>query len=1239
MAKKLSKAKAREMLHNPPHGKPLTDRQRRYFGAVANSQKGGEIAMFNPDTGGEEEEKNTTPEEKKEQKKRARIIANSQFPEFKEEYERTKKQYEKFYPGGIEFVEARGYNELKKAFGQVAPEEDIIMMAHYNPDAMYGVPVSDPTYQTLDAPKGATLASLFKGLQEKGYTGNCYMGICQGEDVAQSLQGAGVDIPIFGTPSGKKWFGSNLASKGDFEDFFFGVKGEKKGEVYETSTIDPEIGKDYKLLLSERQQELMNRRKSGTPVKEVTPLKMKKGGKVDPKKQIPVVSDATRVSDPRMDMLSDPEYSLLKLANEAIAYDLGAGLREQLKKEVNKKAGYNLIKRVDENSPWITQHEINPNRKKPEDYMQYLKHLNYYPPVELQYPDLYKNGGEVGKSGIYIKPSKRGTFTAAAKKHGKGVQEFAAQVMANKENYSPAMVKKANFARNAASWHEDGGLIPYEQGGGLKRSEDYGSKKKPYPSVKSSDFAGGGRSYPIPTKADAIDALRLAGLHGRSDVKSKVYKKYPDLKKANLGEVVEGLDTKLEDIGGIGGATTGIIQGLQLLNQERQNKKQTEQLLALSNIVNQAAGIAPDMPRRKYVRPEDVIINPNEIVPSYGTGTNFLAKNGGEYKPKMKYQEGGFLFPEAGSMLGSFLGGGKGQQSGAGKIGSTVGGIAGSFLGPVGGLAGNAIGGLIGGFIGGNEQKRQQQQQEQAYNQLQNAAFQQGTRTLQNQYSAFMKNGGELPSYNLGGDLKVYDGNAEVISQNPYLPDGGETVMFNGPSHTEGGMFIKYGGTPVEVEGGEPAVKLEHGGAAGQDNLVVYGDMKIPSYGASELNDPKAKGKKFKSYIKELSKIEDKQNTIVEKGIDIVNTTPVVDSFDKLKFSSGKAMVEGGNMKLKEIAEKKKTAASIQSAILDTADEFGLKSNELAEGNIKKVRWGKKIKAQDGIEKGGPFAHQTDYEQIPREDAFADSVAPESAKFDWRTVLNSVLPNLRPSNQLPLDPAQLSGEMLALATNQLEPVQAQTYQPLLEQTSDISLQDQLNLNQADFNALLRQTAGNPAVQAVLAAQKYAANTGVLGEQFRLNQAQRMGVQARNRAALNDATLRNLAILDQQYVRQSQAKSATKATAQAALSSIADKIARNKLENRTLGIYENLYNYRFGPKGQAINLNPLAQFNIQDVGKPLPIYDAEGNITGYRETESVREDRYGMTTGKTKTKTTTTKTTKRNGGLVKALKGY
>lgn len=90
--------------------------------------------------------------------------------------------------------------------------------------------------------------------------------------------------------------------------------------------------------------------------------------------------------------------------------------------------------------------------------------------------------------------------------------------------------------------------------GGLSRKKDYGSDKKPYPSVKSNDFAGGGRSYPIPTKADARDALRLAGLHGRSDVKAKVYKKYPELKnkKTVLGTL---------------GSLTGANRRLLVLNQ------------------------------------------------------------------------------------------------------------------------------------------------------------------------------------------------------------------------------------------------------------------------------------------------------------------------------------------------------------------------------------------------------------------------------------------------------------------------------------------------------------------------------------------------------------------------------------------------------------------------------------------------------------------------------------------------
>lgn len=108
-------------------------------------------------------------------------------------------------------------------------------------------------------------------------------------------------------------------------------------------------------------------------------------------------------------------------------------------------------------------------------------------------------------------------------------------------------------------WYRTSPYVKHRLGGRCKlrngglTSKDRGSSKRPYPSVSFKDFAGGGRSYPIPTKADAVDALRLAGLHGRSDVRSKVFSKYPSLrKKSSLGSYtspVKGMRTKFA-IGG-----------------------------------------------------------------------------------------------------------------------------------------------------------------------------------------------------------------------------------------------------------------------------------------------------------------------------------------------------------------------------------------------------------------------------------------------------------------------------------------------------------------------------------------------------------------------------------------------------------------------------------------------------------------------------------------------------------------
>ena len=199
------------------------------------------------------------------------------------------------------------------------------------------------------------------------------------------------------------------------------------------------------------------------------------------------------------------------------------------------------------------------------------------------------------------------------------------------------------------------------------------------------------------------------------------------------------------------------------------------------------------------------------------------------------------------------------------------------------------------------------------------------------------------------------------------------------------------------------------------------------------------------------------------------------------------------------------------------------------------------------------------------------------------TGLESALPYLRPSNQRPMDPEAFTGEMFALATNQLEPVKAQKFVPYLTQGIQISLQDQMNEVTAQTRAAERMARGNPEALAMIAAQAYDAKNKIKGEEFRLNQGEKQRVAETNRQVLNEANKMNLGIMDEQYVRQQTAKSKTKEQARVALSSISDKILKNKFENKELGIYENLYGFRFGPNGQAYNTN-LTTFNTPNVGQ-------------------------------------------------------
>lgn len=182
-----------------------------------------------------------------------------------------------------------------------------------------------------------------------------------------------------------------------------------------------------------------------------------------------------------------------------------------------------------------------------------------------------------------------------------------------------------------------------------------------------------------------------------------------------------------------------------------------------------------------------------------------------------------------------------------------------------------------------------------------------------------------------GGELNVHwGGEAEPISYNPV--DGQETILFKGASHDNGGIGIDFKGNPVEVQGGEPAMKDNNG------NLNILGSLKIP-------------GRKhtFQTEGKKIAKEESKLTNILDKGTKYVNESDLNNKFDILKMNTGKALMMGATAKLKTISNTKQDLIALQNSILDTAKQLNLDPNALSEGKIKKgkesknAQWGASI--------------------------------------------------------------------------------------------------------------------------------------------------------------------------------------------------------------------------------------------------------------------------------------------------------
>jgi hypothetical protein len=339
------------------------------------------------------------------------------------------------------------------------------------------------------------------------------------------------------------------------------------------------------------------------------------------------------------------------------------------------------------------------------------------------------------------------------------------------------------------------------------------------------------------------------------------------------------------------------------------------------------------------------------------------------------------------------------------------------------------------------------------------------------------------------------------------------------------------------------------------------------------------------------------------------------------------------------------------SAARIMADEIDPKTKKPKVGGKTKYVGKQFISADLGEEKKTELANseETLTATVPPEST--PTTTQETSKIpSWALIANQALRYLTPTDQSELDGQQIYPEMYAMASNQLEPVPAQSYQPELIVPYDISLQAQRNSVMSATRNRDRQVGYNPAAQSNMAPAEYNAINEINEKEFMANQGLKNQVYTGNVNTMNDAKKINLGIFADQWSKQSQARSNTKATTQAALNSIADKYAKNKLENRKLSIYENMYNYRFGNNGRAKNYNGLQFYdttiggNSSSGGGGLAsgkefTYDAAGNIVGVRASDknTVTDDDLEAVGGIKGKNGTSTKKNYKNSSVVRAFK--
>ncbi len=751
---------------------------------------------------------------------------------------------------------------------------------------------------------------------------------------------------------------------------------------------------------------------------------------------------------------------------------------------------------------------------------------------------------------------------------------------------------------------EDGGRV----GGGLSRSDDYGSKSKPYPSVSSGDFAGGHRSYPIPTKADAIDALRLAHLHGREDVIAKVHSKYPGLKYG--GAIMQY-------------ASGGTIH----INPDNKGKfnatkkatgKSTEELTHSKNPITKKRAIFAQN-AAKWHHAE------------YGTEIPADEDNTG-----IQVIDGGKANIISGNNHSNPMVEFTGKEHSEGGIGLQYGGnvaeVENKEIGWVdqeGGL--NIFGKLK--LPGTNQTFRKTAKDI--------AEEEDKVNGKKQKYLNILNNGDPVDPYQESANstakvmFKSLDRQSKQIAEkkealasyqnlilamtdqgyNQKMAYGG--VMPKKPKHFADGGEVDYDNGP-----NDPIVKasLKKDYAKGERDLSKVKSVILHKTAGTSSAKDIVSGWDKDNRQASADFIIDKDGTITQVG-DLGDT----------KWHSGIKGINQNSLGVEIVGssadESDMTAAQYQALKRlhkDVFEPMGIQPNDYfghtQVNHDKGFDFPKSSSIKNVLAKSGiSNTYEPDYDRVSNMISYVSNNAgnvnqPQANKPAAQTTsnmtTNDFVPEYTPlSNDpgivnTPYGPAkrsptlfsdkvnlgngdrkrgyisplaieQIAPELLTLATNNQEPVNQQTYQPDLKQTFDISYQLGRNENQSSFNqvAKIAEQTGNVDALSQLAAQKYKADESYNNQEVQGNAMQKLQVYGQNTDTLNDAKVKNLALIADQQNRQAQAKFNTRKEDLGAFASISGKVLQNNLENRTYNAYANLFkHYGFDKKGN-VTFNP------------------------------------------------------------------